>query len=113
MGIRITDSLKQETARLNDAQMEILVRNHGSLAAVRRHMEQVSNMVNTIHLKAKGTKKKACYVLGSDEKPLQIDPVSWVFHQEMLKAKKRQGLVGYWRKPSQLKTINPADYPRK
>ena len=91
---------KAETKRLNAVQMEILIKNHGSQKAVMSHLNGISTLVDTAYEKAKQTTAQPYFVMGLDGKPFRIDPVSLKFHRLMNKAKKQQGFVSFWSKPT-------------
>lgn len=92
-------STKLKTERLNRRQMEILVKNHGSFEAVKEHLDGISQLADTIYIKAKQTKMEPYWVKGADEKPLIIDPVSITFHRSMNIAKKKMGFIDHCSKP--------------
>ena len=108
-----TECTAQETERLNRIQLEILIKNHGDIKKVTAHLSGINRLADTIYPKAKKTKMKPYWVMGANEEPFLIDPVSMEFHQMMNKAKKQQGLATYYKKPMKPNTLKPGDVKPK
>ncbi len=102
---------KKEDARQNNLQEEILLKNHGSLKAIIEHRNSINSLINGLMIRAKELEKDTppYYVIGKDEQPLLVDPVSIRFHDLMNKAKFRAGLTSCYT-PHVKREIDPEEY---
>ncbi len=89
--------VEQETRRLNDLQLKILVKNHGSKKAVKLHLGKIERLIAPNLAKAKNTKISPKTVKVTSKEgihELVIDPVSLDFHRRMNIAKRKANLIG-------------------